>query len=195
MAINWKSWDTVGGIMSIGSTVGGIIGSFAEADRQRYEAKSRGLSLEHEQDMAEINADMLELQAQQIARAYDRQYMTKTMKAGIETGSTRASFAARGVNLGVGSTKEVFATQKIMQEIDKLTMNSNKVRAVNQMRTRGVQADIRGDMLGVSANNLFLSASAVSPLLNISSTLMGGVGDFAKNNGYGLFDKVEKSKE
>ena len=69
MAINWKSWDTVGGIMSIGGTVTGIIGSIAAADKAKYEARSRGLALEHEQDMTEINADMLELQAQQIARA------------------------------------------------------------------------------------------------------------------------------
>ena len=189
MAIDWNK---VGGIMSIGSTVGGIIGSFAAADKARYEATSRGLSIEHEQDMTEINASMLELQAQQIARAYDRQYMTKTMTGGLQTGKARASFAARGGQLGVGSTRDVFLTQRIMQEIDKLTMNSNKVRAVNNMRTRGVQADIRSDMLGVSANNMFLTASAVSPVLNIASTLMGGVGDFAANKGYGFFDKNEE---
>tara|TARA_R100000329_G_scaffold7142_1_gene8707 strand:- start:843 stop:1421 length:579 start_codon:yes stop_codon:yes gene_type:complete len=191
MAINWKSWETAGGIMSIGGTVTGIIGSLAAADKARYEATSRGLSIEHEQDMTEINASMLELQAQQIARAYDRQYMTKTMQAGQQTGKARASFAARGGQLGVGSNRDVFLTQKVMQEIDKLTMNSNKVRAVNQMRTRGVQADIRSDMLGVSANNMFATASAVSPLLNITSTLMGGVSDFAANKGYGLFPGVE----
>ena len=60
MAINWNSWDTVGGIMSIGGTVGGIIGSIAAADKAKYEARSAGLNLEHQQDMAEINADMLE---------------------------------------------------------------------------------------------------------------------------------------
>ena len=191
MAINWKSWETAGGIMSIGGTVTGIIGSLAAADKARYEATSRGLSIEHEQDMTEINASMLELQAQQIARAYDRQYMTKTMQAGQQTGKARGSFAARGGQLGVGSNRDVFLTQKVMQEIDKLTMNSNKVRAVNQMRTRGVQADIRSDMLGVSANNMFATASAVSPLLNITSTLMGGVSDFAANKGYGLFPGVD----
>ena len=191
MAINWRSWETAGGIMSIGGTVTGIIGSMAAADKARYEATSRGLSIEHEQDMTEINASMLELQAQQIARAYDRQYMTKTMQAGQQTGKARASFAARGGQLGVGSNRDVFLTQKVMQEIDKLTMNSNKVRAVNQMRTRGVQADIRSDMLGVSANNMFKTASAVSPVLNIASTLMGGVSDFALNKGYGFFDKNE----
>ena len=86
MAIDWKSWDTVGGIMSIGGTVTGIIGNIAAANRQRYEAKSAGLTLEHQEDMAKINADMLEMEAQQIYRAYNRQIMTKTMAAGLKEG-------------------------------------------------------------------------------------------------------------
>ena len=189
MAIDWKSWDTVGGIMSIGGTVTGLIGNIAASNRQKYEAESAGLTLEHQEDMAKINAEMLEMEAQQVFRAYNRQIMTKTMQAGLSTGKLRTSFAARGIQMGTGSTANVFASDAIMKEIDKLTMNSNKVRAVNQMRTRGVQADIRGDMLGVSANNMFASASAVSPLLNMTSTLLTGAADFAANEGYGFFDK------
>jgi len=41
---------------------------------------------------------------------------------------------------------------------------------------RGVQANIQSDMLGVSAGNMFASASSVSPFLNMSSTLMTGAG-------------------
>ena len=183
------NWDQVGGILSIGGTIGNLIGANAAANAERYKLESAGLNAQHQEDMAKINAKMLEMQAQQIARAYNRQIMTKTMQAGLKSGSARASFAARGIQMGVGSTANVFATDAIMKEIDKLTMNSNKVRAVNQMRTRGVQADIRGDMLGVSASNMFASASAVSPLLNMTSTLLTGAADFAANKGYGFFDK------
>ena len=186
--INWKSWDTVGGIMSIGGTVTGLIGNYAASNRQKYEAESAGLTLEHQEDMAAINADMLEMEAQQVYRAYNRQIMTKTMAAGLKKGTARASFAARGIQMGVGSTANVFASDAVMREIDKLTMNSNRVRAANQMRTRGVQADIRSDMLGVSASNMFATASTVSPFLNMTTTLMSGVGDFAANDGYGLID-------
>ena len=191
MAINWKSWDTVGGIMSIGGTVTGIIGNIAEANRQRYEAKSAGLTLEHQEDMAKINADMLEMEAQQVYRAYNRQIMTKTMAAGLKEGKARTSFAARGIQLGYGSVANVFASDAVMRELDKITMNSNRIRAANQMRTRGVQADIRADMLGVSASNMFATASTVSPFLNMTSTLMSGVGDFAANKGYGLIPGLE----
>ena len=183
------NWDGIGGVLSIGGSITNMIGAQSAADTQKYQLESQGLNYEHQQDMAEINARMLEMQAQQIARAYNRQIMTKTMQAGLSTSKMRASFAARGIQMGVGSTANVFASDAIMKEIDKLTMNANKVRAVNQMRTRGVQADIRGDMLGVSADNLFASASAVSPMLNMTSTLLTGAADFAANKGYGFFGK------
>ena len=186
MAINWKSWDTVGGVMSIGGTVTGLIGNWAKSNRQKYEAKSAALNLEHQEDMAAINADMLEMEAQQVFRAYNRQIMTKTMAAGLKEGKGKTSFAARGITLGYGSVANVFASDAVMRELDKITMNSNRIRAANIMRTKGVQSDIRSDMLGVSASNMFKTASTVSPFLNMTSTLMSGVGDFAANEGYGL---------
>ena len=189
MAINWKSWDTVGGIMSIGGTVTGIIGNIAEANRQRYEAKSAGLTLEHQEDMAKINADMLEMEAQQVYRAYNRQIMTKTMAAGLKEGKARTSFAARGIQMGVGSTANVFASAELIKEIDRLTMNTNKVRAMNNQRLRAVNMGIRGDMLGVSANNLFSTASAVSPFMNMTSTLLTGATNIVGNLPDSFFKK------
>jgi len=183
------NWKAAGGIMSIGGTVTDMIGAMSAADTARYNYQSSALNLEHQEDMAAINASMLEMEAQHVYRAYNRQIMTKTMQAGLNKGTTRASFAARGIQMGVGSTANVFASAAAMKEIDKLTMNSNRVRAANQMRTRGVQSDIRADMLGVSASNMFATASAVSPLLNMTTTLTTGAADFIKNKGYGFFDK------
>ena len=192
----WEpNWKAAGGIMSVGSTVTSMIGSMSAADTARYNYQSSALNLEHQEDMAKINAGMLEMAAQQTYRAYDRQIMTKTMAAGLKKGTARASFAARGIQMGVGSTANAFASAAVMREIDKITMNSNRIRAANKMRTRGVQSDIRADMLGVSASNMFATASAVSPFLNMTNTLWEGAADFAKNKGYGLFDKKTDSTE
>jgi len=68
-------------------------------------------------------------------------------------------------------------------------MNSNRVRAANQMRTRGVQADIRSDMLGVSASNMFATASTVSPFLNMTSTLLTGATNIVGNLPDSFFEK------
>ena len=131
--------------------------------------------------MAELNAKMIDSQIGQITRAFDRQVMIKTMAAGQAKSSKKTSFAARGVDLGVGSTANVFASAEIMKEIDKLTMNSNKVRAIQQKRKQKFNFGTQATMAGVSSNNLFATASTISPFLDNTSTLLSGGADILKN--------------
>jgi len=170
-----------GNILSIGGTIGGLVSGYYAAEAEKYKLRSNALNAEHQRDMAKINASIFRMQAQQVARAYDRQIMIKTMAAGNKLSSSKASMAARGGQMGYGSAANAYASARIMGEVDKLTMNSNKVKAVNDMRMRGVNADIRGDMAQVSANNMFSSAAQVSPFLNMAGSLLTGAADIAKN--------------
>ena len=191
MSKGWNSLgtaDKIGIISGIGGTFSGIVGDYYKAQDEKYKLKSQALNLEHQRDMAKLNKRLLESQAQQIARAYNKQAAIRTLKAGQSMASARASFAARGIQLGVGSTANVFASAELMKEIDRLTMNSNKVRAMNNQRLRAVNMGIRGDMLGVSASNLFTTASAVNPFLNMSSTLLTGVSSIVSNLPNSFFD-------
>ena len=178
-------WNKVGGVMSIGGTVQGLVRDFYAAETEKFKYKSMALSYEHKKDMAKINSRMLDTQVRQIGRAMNRQAMIKSMAAGQRKGSATASTAARGGSLGYGSTANVFASAEIMKEVDKITMNSNKVQAMNEARMRKVNMDIRGQMLGVSQAGALADASTVSPFLNMSSTLMTGVGDVIKNKYFG----------
>ena len=173
--------DKFGLITGIGSTLTGMIANRAAANTERYKLKSQALNFEHQRDMAKLNRRMLESQAQHIGRAYNKQIAIRTLKAGQAISSTKASFAARGIQMGVGSTANVFASAELVKEIDRLTMNTNKVRAMNNQRLRAVNMGIRGDMLGVSANNLFSTASAVSPFMNMTSTLLTGATNIVGN--------------
>lgn len=175
------NWNNVAGISSITGTVQGMIGSYYAAETEKFKYKSMALGYEHKKDMAKINSRMLERQAQQVARAYNRQIMIKTMQAGQRRGKATASAAARGGSLGYGSTANLFASDELMKEIDKITMNTNKVQAMNEARMRKVNMDIRGTMLGVSQAGTLANASTVSPFLNMSSTLLTGIGDVFKN--------------
>ena len=191
MSKGWNSLgtaDKIGIISGIGGTFSGIVGNYYKAQDEKYKLKSQALNLEHQRDMAKLNKRLLESQAQQIARAYNKQAAIRTLKAGQSMASARASFAARGIQLGVGSTANVFASAELIKEIDRLTMNSNKVRAMNNQRLRAVNMGIRGDMLGVSASNLFTTASAVNPFLNMSSTLLTGVSSIVSNLPKSFFD-------
>ena len=173
--------DKFGLITGIGSTLTGMIANRAAANTERYKLRSQALNFEHQRDMAKLNRRMLESQAQHIGRAYNKQIAIRTLKAGQAISSTKASFAARGIQMGVGSTANVFASAELIKEIDRLTMNTNKVRAMNNQRLRAVNMGIRGDMLGVSANNLFSTASAVSPFMNMTSTLLTGATNIVGN--------------
>ena len=184
MATGWESLgfgDKFGLITGIGSTLTGMIANRAAANTERYKLRSQALNFEHQRDMAKLNRRMLESQAQHIGRAYNKQIAIRTLKAGQAISSTKASFAARGIQMGVGSTANVFASAELIKEIDRLTMNTNKVRAMNNQRLRAVNMGIRGDMLGVSANNLFSTASAVSPFMNMTSTLLTGATNIVGN--------------
>ena len=192
MATGWDSLgfgDKFGLITGIGSTLTGMIANRAAADTERYKLRSQALNFEHQRDMAKLNRRMLESQAQHIGRAYNKQIAIRTLKAGQAISSTKASFAARGIQMGVGSTANVFASAELVKEIDRLTMNTNKVRAMNNQRLRAVNMGIRGDMLGVSANNLFSTASAVSPFMNMTSTLLTGATSIVGNLPDSFFER------
>ena len=177
--------DKIGIGVGVSSLVTGLIGDYSRANTERYNARNRALNLEHQRDMAQLNKRMLESQAQHIGRAYNKQIAIRTMKAGRDISSTKASFAARGIQMGVGSTANVFASAEILKEIDRLTMNTNKVKAMNTKRAQAVNMGIRSEMYGMSADNLFSTASSISPFMNMSSTFLTGAGSIVS----GLPDK------
>jgi len=180
--------DKLGLGLGVSSLVTGLIGAGSQANTERYKARSAALNYEHQRDMAQLNKRMLESQAQHIGRAYNKQIAIRTMKAGQAISSSKASFAARGIQMGVGSTANVFASAEIMKEIDRLTMNTNKVKAMNTKRAQAVNMGIRSEMYGMSADNLFSTASSISPFLNMSSTFLTGAGSIVS----GLPDKFWK---
>ena len=177
-----------GNVMSAGSFVPSAIGGYFDSKFKQNQLKTQALEFEHQQYMSKINAKSIESQAQHIARQYNKQMLIKSLSQRISKGQRRASMAARGGVAGVGSNRDAMLSQEILDEIDRLTINVNKVKAVGNMRLRGVQANIQSDMLGVSAGNMFASASAVSPFLNMSSTTLTGAGNaalaYAKSKGY-----------
>ena len=180
----WSELSNLGkfGVISQGfGAIGGAVGSFYAASAEKYKTKSLALSLEHKRDMALFNQRMKESQAQHIQRAYNKQIQIATLKQGSAKSSARASFAARGIQMGVGSTKDAFVSSEILAKIDKMTMNSNKVRATQNKRLEAVGVGIRGDMYGVGASNMFATASSISPFMNMSSSLLTGGANFVSS--------------
>ena len=176
-ATGWSGLSKLGkaGVIgSFGSALTGVIGAYYASESEKYKTKSLALSLEHKKDMALFNMRMKESQAQHINRAYNKQFQIATLKAGAKKSTARASFAARGIQMGVGSTKDAFVSDEVMKELDKITMNSNKVRAVENKRLEAVGLGIQADQYGLSASNAFATASSISPFMNMGSSLLTG---------------------
>ena len=159
-----------------GALSGGI-GAFYAASAEKYKTKSLALSLQHKKDMALFNKDMKESQAQHLSRTFNKQFQIMTLRQGNQRSKARTSFAARGIQLGVGSTKDAFVSSDILAELDKITMNANKVRAIENKRLEGVGLGIQADMYGLSASNAFATASNINPIMNMTSSLLTGTGN------------------
>ena len=177
MATGWSSLSGLGkfGVISQGfGVVGSVIGAYSAAQTEKYKTKSLALSLQHKKDMALFNQRMKESQAQHIGRAYNKKIMMLGLKQGAAKSAGVVSIASRGGVRGVGSNRDVMVSNDILAEIDKNTMNSNKVRAVANKRLEGVGLGIQGSMYGMSASNMFSSASQINPFMNMTSSLLTG---------------------
>jgi hypothetical protein len=164
------------------------IGAYYASSAAKYKTKSLALSLEHKKNMALLNMRMKESQAQYLNRAFNQRYMERTLKQGGAKSKAKTQYAARGIQMGVGSTLNAFVSAEIMGEIDKITMNTNKVRAVENKRLEGVGLAINADMYGLSANNAFATASNISPWMNMGSSLLTGSANLVKSLPTALFE-------
>lgn len=162
--------------LSVAGGISSAFGALSAASAEKYRTRSLALNYEHQKTMALFNMRMKESQAQHIARQYNKQMQIMTLKQGAAKGSARASFAARGIKMGTGSTLDAFVSSEVLAQIDRLTMNSNKVRAMSNKRLEAVGLQNKATMLGVSASNAFATASSISPFMNMSSSLLTSAG-------------------
>ena len=115
--------------------------------------------------------------------------LTENIIVSTEDKETKMIAESYGVRV-VGSNKDVMVSSDIMAEIDKNTMNENKVRAVNNKRLEGVGIGIQADMYGVGAQNMFATASSISPYMNMTSSLMTGASNVISSLPSSMFMKA-----
>jgi len=184
MATGWSSLTPMGqfGVITQGfGVLGKIIGADSAAQTEKYKTKSLALTLEHKKDMALFNQRMKESQAQHISRAYNTKQMMLGLKQGAAKSAGVVSIASRGGVRGVGSNLNVMVGNDILAAIDRNTMNSNKVRAVENKRLEAVGLGIQGSMYGMSASNMFSTASQINPFMNMTSSLLTGTANIVSS--------------
>ena len=176
---NMQTIQGAGAIMAIFGAINGAIGTYYAAESQKNQLKMQASAQRFQSQMSAINAKAQEFAAQQTLLAGAREMGRVGMAMGQRRASAQAGLAARGGQLGVGSAREVIASMDIVSDIDRLTMDANRVRASEAQRMQAVNLQTQSVMAGVSANNLYGTAGTISPGLGAFTSLVGSAQSMA----------------
>ena len=149
----------------MGGAATGAIGSYFGAATQKATLKGQAA-------VADTNARIAELGAQSALNQGQQQVGALTLKAGQLKSSQRATMAANGIDLGVGSAAEIQASTDIMQEIDANTLTANAVRSAWGYRTQAV--NFQNEALTKRA-----TAGAISPFGSAAGSMLGSAATVA----------------
>lgn len=156
-------------------------GSFGITRHQNAIAQSQA-------NIARLNAQMMEWQAQSRLRSNEKDQVRLTMQAGQTKASQRAALAANGIAVAEGSAAELQASTDIIKEIDSNQMTANARREAWGMRMQAANYEGQALMAEAQKKNKWDV---------FGTTLLGGASQVSNSymlyNAYGLFDPAEQS--
>lgn len=175
----WNSGQTFGYGSLAGMGVATIINAFGSIGITN---KSNAI-LQSQANIARLNAQMMEFNAQQRLRSAEKDQVRLTMQAGQVKGSQKAAIAANGLATNEGSAVEVLSSTDIIKEIDSNQVKENAQRDYWGMRMQAA---------GYEGQALQLEAGQQSAGLNFGTTLLQGASQIANRymvyDAMGLFD-------
>lgn len=167
---------TLGFWASVGASGLQATGAFYSAKSQKSQAESMAINADFEASIANIEARAAEFDASQILADARREAGQVSMRAGQERARARVSAAARGVQVGVGSSAEQLANVEVTRQEDVNAIGVGAARGVAAQGRRGVDARNRAAMARVSGENARASGRSISTGLALGSSILGSVG-------------------
>lgn len=167
---------TLGFWASVGAAGLQATGAFYSAKSQKAQAESMAINADFEASIANIEARAAEFDANQVLADARREAGQVSMAAGQARGRARVSAAARGVQVGVGSSAEQLAGIELAKQEDVNAIGVGAARANAAQRRRGVDARNRAALARVSAENARASGRSVSTGLALTGSLLSSVG-------------------
>lgn len=150
------------------------LGALSSANSARASAESTQAQLNFQANLGDINARINETQAQQTLLAGQREEQKSRIATANLKGTQRASLAANGVDLGVGSAAQILTSTDVMGEIDAETIQANAIKSAWGYRTQGANQKAQ-------ATSSRAAAGAISPDSAFTSSLIGGAGQVASS--------------
>lgn len=138
---------------------------------------------ESDASLLELNAAISDTQGKMAIASGQREEQNLRLKSGQLKSRQRASLAASGVDLGVGSAAKVLATTDYMTEVDAGEIRANAARAafgykVQETNQKFAAMGARTQGVNYQAGSAFASASAsaISPMGSAVTSLLGNAG-------------------
>lgn len=146
----------------------GIVSSY-------YSAKSQKSSLRYQAEIAEINAGLAELSAQNELLAGQREEQKLRMRTGAIKAGQRVAMAANGIDIANSPTAQnILNSTDILGEIDAQTIQANAVRSAWGYRTQA--SNLTSEAAAGRA-----TASGISPGMSALSSMLTGAGQVASS--------------
>ena len=169
----WNSGQTFGYGSLAGMGVATIINAFGSIGITN---KSNAI-LQSQANIARLNAQMMEFNAQQRLRSAEKDQVRLTMQAGQVKGSQKAAIAANGLATNEGSAVEVLSSTDIIKEIDSNQIKENAQRDYWGMRMQAANYEGQALMAEAQKKNKWLT---------FGTTLLQGASQVA--NTYALYN-------
>ena len=183
-----------GSLIGMGITT--AINAIGSASLQR---KSNAIA-KSQANIARINAQMMEMQAQARLRSAEKDQVRLTLQAGQTKGRQRAAMAANGIAAGVGGSVGLLASTDLIKEVDSSQIKSNAIndawgirtQAGNYMTQAAMAEANKKSAWGVAGQTLLQGASQIANQYMIydamgvfDSTPTTTTAPFAGQKGYG----------
>lgn len=153
------------GLQAAGAAMG-IVSSF-------FGAKSQKSALNYQAEIAEINAGLAELSAQNEILAGQREEQKARLRTGAIKAGQRVAMAANGIDMaGSPTAQNILNTTDILGEIDAQTIQANALRSAWGYRTQATNLTNEATMARGTA-------SGISPGMAAASSLLTGAGQVA----------------
>ena len=183
-----------GSLIGMGITTAiNAIGSASLQRKNNAIAKSQA-------NIARINAQMMEMQAQARLRSAEKDQVRLTLQAGQTKGRQRAAMAANGIAAGVGGSVGLLASTDLIKEVDSSQIKSNAIndawgirtQAGNYMTQAAMAEANKKSAWGVAGQTLLQGASQIANQYMLydamgvfDSTPTTTTAPFAGQKGYG----------
>ena len=158
--------EFAGPVLGIASAGLSAVGEHKSAKEEKAQLQAQKKAAEYDARAAEENArDSVfrgELAAQSVQRA-----------AGQTAGAQRAAFAGAGVDVNYGTAADLQDETNFFGQVDALRERHNAANEAKGLRQQGERATQQASAYGKAAKN-------VNPLLNATTSLVGGLAPVAE---------------